>query len=80
MCISASATRDGLNLIAVVLGAPSSSERFDAATTLLDYGFAAYCGRAAADSCEDQPAAYKGKGQRGGERAAGLHRPARDRC
>ena len=31
-----------LNLIAVVLGAPSSKERFEAATTLLDYGFAAY--------------------------------------
>ena len=42
VCISASATRDGLQLIAVVLGAPSSSDRFEAATTLLDYGFAAY--------------------------------------
>jgi D-alanyl-D-alanine carboxypeptidase (penicillin-binding protein 5/6) len=42
VCISASATRDGLDLIAVVLGAPSSADRFDAATTLLDYGFANY--------------------------------------
>ena len=42
VCITASATRDGLKLIAVVLGAPSSKERFEAATTLLDYGFAAY--------------------------------------
>ena len=42
VCISASAARDGLNLIAVVLGAPSSKDRFDCATTLLDYGFAAY--------------------------------------
>lgn len=42
VCISASATRDGLSLIAVVLGSPSSTERFDAATTLLDYGFAHY--------------------------------------
>ena len=39
VCITASATRDGLSLIAVVLGSPSSSERFSAATTLLDYGF-----------------------------------------
>ena len=38
----ASATRDGLTLIAVILGAPSSAERFQAATALLDYGFAAY--------------------------------------
>ena len=42
VCISASATRDGLKLIAVVLGAPSSADRFNAATTLLDYGFATY--------------------------------------
>ena len=42
VCISASATRDGLNLLAVVLGAPSSKDRFEAATTLLDYGFGAY--------------------------------------
>ena len=42
VCISASATRDGLTLIAVVLGSPSSAERFTSATTLLDYGFAHY--------------------------------------
>ena len=42
VCISASATREGLSLIAVVLGAPSSADRFAAATALLDYGFAHY--------------------------------------
>ena len=42
VCISASASRDGLDLIAVVLGAPSSKDRFEAATALLDYGFGAY--------------------------------------
>lgn len=42
VCISASAERDGLRLIAVVLGAASGKERFEAATTLLDYGFANY--------------------------------------
>lgn len=42
VCISASATRDGLDLIGVILGAPSSADRFEAATTLLDYGFANY--------------------------------------
>ena len=61
VCISASATRDGLDLIAVVLGAPSSSDRFDAATTLLDYGFAAY--RAVPlPAVEDQPLLIKVKG------------------
>lgn len=42
VCISASAVRDGLTLIAVILGSPSSADRFNAATTLLDYGFANY--------------------------------------
>lgn len=39
-CISASAERDGMQLIAVVLGADSSARRFEAAKALLDYGFA----------------------------------------
>lgn len=42
VCISATASRDGLDLIAVILGAPSSADRFDAATKLLDFGFANY--------------------------------------
>ena len=42
VCISASAERNGLQLIAVVLGSASGKERFEAATTLLDYGFANY--------------------------------------
>lgn len=41
-CLSASAKRDDMNLIAVVLGAPSSKERFADATKMLDYGFANY--------------------------------------
>ncbi len=40
ICISATAERDGMSLIAVVLGAENSSDRFDAARTLLDFGFA----------------------------------------
>ena len=42
VCISASAERNGLRLIAVVLGSASGKERFEVATTLLDYGFANY--------------------------------------
>ena len=41
-CVSASAERDGLELIAVVLGADNSKERFSGAKTLLDYGFGNY--------------------------------------
>lgn len=41
-CVSATAKRDDMQLIAVVMGAPSSKERFADATKLLDYGFANY--------------------------------------
>ena len=41
-CLSASALRDGLELIAVVLHCPSSAARFSSARALLDYGFANY--------------------------------------
>lgn len=41
-CLSATAVRDGMQLIAVILAAPSSAERFADATRLLDYGFANY--------------------------------------
>ena len=39
-CLSACAQRDGLMLIAVVLGAETSQERFSACKSMLDYGFA----------------------------------------
>ena len=41
-CLSASAQRDGMELIAVVMGAESSKGRFAACKSLLDYGFANY--------------------------------------
>lgn len=39
-CLSASAERDGLGLIAVVMGCESSAKRFAACKSMLDYGFA----------------------------------------
>lgn len=54
VCISASAERDGLRLIAVVLGAASGKERFQAASTLLDYGFSHF-ESAAAELPADAP-------------------------
>lgn len=39
-CLSASAKRDNMELIAVVMGAADSKERFAGAKKLLDYGFA----------------------------------------
>ena len=41
-CISATAQRDGLELIAVVMGSANSNDRFNGARALLDYGFANY--------------------------------------
>ena len=41
-CMSATAERDGMELIAVVMKAPSTSQRFEDAKSLLDYGFANY--------------------------------------
>ena len=39
-CLSASAQRDGMELIAVVMGSETSQDRFGACKSLLDYGFA----------------------------------------
>ncbi len=41
-CLSATAKRDGMELIAVVMGCETSQKRFAACKTLLDHGFAAY--------------------------------------
>lgn len=41
-CISATATRDGTSLIAVVMGADNSKDRFEGAKAMLNWGFANY--------------------------------------
>ena len=51
-CLSASAQRDGMELIAVVLHCESSTDRFRSAKALLDYGFANY---ALADTQPEEP-------------------------
>ena len=51
-CLSASAERDGMELIAVVLHCESSTDRFRSAKALLDYGFANY---ALADTQPEEP-------------------------
>ena len=42
-CISATAKRDDMQLIAVVMGSDTSGERFESAKSMLDFGFANYC-------------------------------------
>ncbi|MBR5022549.1 MAG: D-alanyl-D-alanine carboxypeptidase [Oscillospiraceae bacterium] len=41
-CLSSSAMRDEMELVAVVMGCETSKDRFAACKTLLDHGFAAY--------------------------------------
>ena len=41
-CLAATAERDGMELIAVVLKSPTSAQRFESAKALLNYGFAAF--------------------------------------
>ena len=59
-CISATAQRNGLSLIAVVLGAESGKQRFKDAATLLDYGFANFESRELSLSDTLEPAAVDG--------------------
>ena len=41
-CLSATAEKNGMRLIAVVLGVPSSQTRFDEARAMMDWGFSAF--------------------------------------
>ncbi len=41
-CLSATAERDGMELIATIMHAPTSNDRFESAKALLSYGFATY--------------------------------------
>ena len=77
VCISASAERDGLRLIAVVLGAASGKERFQAASTLLDYGFSHF-ESAAAELPADAPLSLPVK--RGTAESVTLTYTAPERC
>lgn len=41
-CLSGTAERDGMELIAAIMKAPTSADRFESAKTLLSYGFSTY--------------------------------------
>ena len=77
VCISASAERDGLRLIAVVLGAASGKERFQADSTLLDYGFSHF-ESAAAELPADAPLSLPV--ERGTAESVALTYTAPERC
>jgi len=69
VCITATATRGELSLVAVVLGASSSEERFAAAKKLLDFGFSNFESKAF-PSIENYPQEIKVR--YGVEKAVGL--------
>ena len=59
-CITATASRDGMNLCAVILGADSGTQRFKDAAALLDYGFANFESVKLTPEKELYPLAVKG--------------------
>ena len=60
--LSASATRDGLSLIAVIMKAPTSTVRFSEAQKLLDYGFSNYSYKELAKKGETVQSVFVEKG------------------
>lgn len=61
-CLSATAERDGLSLVAVVLAGETSSDRFEGAKKLLDYGFANFAfSKIGAELKENEISVLKGE-------------------
>ena len=78
-CISATAEREGMELIAVILKGKTSPERFADAQTLLNYGFATYALKAAAAGKGDAgQSGYRAAGAGAGEQAASGKGKGRD--
>ncbi len=65
-CISATAERDGMHLIAVIMGSDTRDERNNSARALLDYGFANYSIFTDKESKLEDVTVTKGKSSRVG--------------
>lgn len=61
-CLSATAERDGMSLIAVVLGAPDTKTRFSSASALLNHGFSEYSVKKQVEKGEPTGAVHVAKG------------------
>lgn len=61
-CLSASAEKGGMRLVSVVIGAKSSSARFENSTTLLNYGFSNYENKKIVSKDENLTETFKIKG------------------
>lgn len=59
-CISATAKRNGMTLIAVIMGAPTRDSRNSSARSMLDYGFSNYCVYTSPESVVETVPIYKG--------------------
>ena len=71
-CLSATAERDGLSLVAVIMAGDTSSDRFEGAKKLLDYGFANYSfTKIGAELKENKIAVLKGENKDVGVKADG---------
>ncbi len=58
-CLSATAQRDGMELVAVVMAGDTSDDRFAGAKKLLDYGFANYSFRELGSELKEKTASLK---------------------
>ncbi len=63
-CLSASASKNGMRLISVIIGAKSSSDRFETSTSLLNYGFTNYESKKVVDSAVSFDEKFEAKGIR----------------
>lgn len=61
-CLSASASKNGMRLISVIIGAKSSTDRFETSTTLLNYGFSNYESRKIVDCSKAFDKKFNAKG------------------
>ena len=60
-CFSGTAERDGMTLIATIMGSPTSKDRFDATAAMLDFGFATYSVATASPETQAPIPVLKGK-------------------
>lgn len=74
-CLSATAQRDGMELVAVVMGGESGNERFNAAKRMLNYGFANFRVAAACPTGEQKAALQSIPVRHGKENSVSIRMP-----
>lgn len=77
-CLAATAEKNGMRLVAIVLGTPVSQTRFNEARQMLDYGFATYRRVVIANKGDLLGQKCRGSRRQRGERSAGAGERAFD--